>query len=351
MGGKKERQSNLEALRLLSMLMVLNLHSFWGYNHGTGFLQAADFFRETTSICAVNAFLLISGYFGIKWKIKSFFNLVFQLFFYAFGVYLAATALGFVEFSMSGFLNNASCIYKHWGFITNYVLLYILSPMFNALAEKLKSKDLLITILILFFSEWVITRSCDFLNFGIIYLIGRFIKKTETVEKLKINATRGYWFTTIIIFILVYFCYQFTPLKNADLMGANPFGYSYKSPFVILQSVFLFLMFARFNFMSKLVNWCSASCLSIFLIHMHPAIKQIGYYDFTEGLYDLNIYTHIAILLLLFVSVFMGCILIDKIRIYISDIVFALLCRIKLLLPQSLFKVETYLPFVVKKII
>ena len=76
LGGVK-RQSNIEALRLLSMLMVLNLHSFWGYvhNHGSVVFQAFDFFRESTSICAVNVFILISGYFGIKWKVKSFFNL------------------------------------------------------------------------------------------------------------------------------------------------------------------------------------------------------------------------------------------------------------------------------------
>ena len=67
------RQSNIEALRLLSMLMVLNLHSFWGFEHGSGILQAVDFFRESTSICAVNTFLIISGYFGINWKFKSFF--------------------------------------------------------------------------------------------------------------------------------------------------------------------------------------------------------------------------------------------------------------------------------------
>ena len=87
------------------MLMVLNLHSFWGYENGSGILQAADFFRESTSICAVNAFLLISGYFGIKWKFKSFFNLIFQIFFYAFGVYIIATSIGIIDFSIKDFLH------------------------------------------------------------------------------------------------------------------------------------------------------------------------------------------------------------------------------------------------------
>ena len=350
-GGKKERQSNIEALRLLSMLMVLNLHSFWGYNHGSGFLQTADFFRESTSICAVNAFLLISGYFGIKWKLKSFYNLIFQLFFYAFSVYLVAATLGFIEFTTHGLLTNITCLYKHWVFITNYLLLFMLSPMLNAVSEKLKSKDLLVTILILFVSEWLITRGCGFLNYGIIYLIGRLIRKTNAVDTLKINASRGYWLSTVVIFLLVYCCYMFTPVKSAKLMNVIPIGYNYAAPLVILQAIFLFLVFVRNNFTSKFINWCSASCLSIFLVHMHPAINQIGYYYFTESLYNFNPITHAIVLILLIVSVFIGCILIDKIRIFISDLTYALLCKVKHLLPERLFRLDTYLPLVVKKII
>lgn len=350
-GGGKNRQSNIEALRLLSMLMVLNLHSFWGYEHGSGLLQAADFFRESTSICAVNAFLLISGYFGIKWKFKSFFNLTFQIFFYAFGVYIVAVYIGVVDFSIKEFLYRATCLFTHWGFITAYVLLYMLSPMLNALAEKLSSKELLFTIIILYISELVITPRCGSMNYGIIYLIGRFICKSKAVERLNLNVAWGYWISTLIIFALVYFSYTLLNINTAERMCGFVFGYSYSGPFVILQAIFLFLVFARMNFTSKFINWCSASCLSIFLIHMHPVINKIGYYSFTESLYDFPVLQHIGVLLLLIISVFFGCILIDKIRIFISDIVYALLCKVKQLLPQRLFELETYIPSVVKNLI
>ena len=333
------------------MLMVLNLHSFWGYDHGSGILQAADFFRESTSICAVNAFLLISGYFGIKWKFKSFFNLIFQIFFYAFGVYIIAAFIGIIDFSIKGFLFRATCLYTHWTFITSYVLLYMLSPMLNALSEKLPSKELLLTIFILYVSELAITRNCDSMNYGVLYLIGRFINKSRIVEKLSVNATLGYWISTLIIFLLVYLSYSLININTAEKMCSFVLGYSYSGPFVILQAVFLFLVFARMNFTSKFINWCSASCLAIFLIHMNPAISKIGYYSFTESLYDLPVLQHIGVLLLLIISVFFGCILIDKIRIIISDAVYFLLCKIKQLLPQKLFVFETYIPSVIKNIL
>lgn len=333
------------------MLMVLNLHSFWGYDHGNGILQAVDFFRESTSICAVNVFLLISGYFGIKWKFKSFFNLVFQIFFYAFGVYLAVVALGLKDFSTQEFLSNAACLYKHWGFITGYVLLYMLSPMLNALTETQTSKELLMTILVLYVSEYLITRDCGSLNYGILYLIGKFIRKTDSVDRLKVNATLGYGLVTMVIFISVWSLYKLANFYASEKMQGFFLGYSYAGPFVILQAIFLFLVFARMNFTSKFINWCSASCLSMFLIHMHPAIKQIGYYDFTESLYELSPLMHIVGLLVLIISVFWGCILVDKIRIAISNAVVTLLCKTKQLLPMRMFEIETYLPAAIKKIL
>lgn len=248
------RQSNIEALRLLSMLMVLNLHSFWGFEHGSGILQAVDFFRESTSICAVNTFLIISGYFGINWKFKSFFNLIFQIFFYAFGVYVVASSIGVIDFSTKEFLMNATCVYRHWGFITAYVLLYMLSPMLNAISEKLTSKELFFTIIVLYASECLITRDCGSMNYGILYLIGRFIKKSDAVSVLDINATKGYWITTILIFVLVFISYIFLHFSTAEKMEGFVFGYSYSGPFVILQAVFLFLVFARMNFTSKFIN-------------------------------------------------------------------------------------------------
>lgn len=45
-----ERLSNFELLRLLCMLMVLNLHSFSGYQNGDGFCQAIDFIDFFSSI-------------------------------------------------------------------------------------------------------------------------------------------------------------------------------------------------------------------------------------------------------------------------------------------------------------
>lgn len=340
------RQSNFEALRLLSMLMVLNLHSFYGFEHGEGVLQALDIFRNSTSICAVNAFILISGYFGIKWKPKSFFNLVFQILFYSFAVYFFVVAVGILPFEKGMFLSCFKGLFASWGFIKNYLLLYFFSPMLNALADRLNGKNLLVFILIFYLAENFVFISMSLMNFVILYLLGRFINKTDAIAELKVNANVAYWLFTIVIFIFAYIFYL-SFHYGAEFMSEFILVYSYASPFVILQALFLFLVFGRFKFQNKIVNWCSASCLAIFLIHTHPAIKNlegIGYYNFTESLYNRSILEHVIILLFLMLIVFFGSILIDKVRIALSDIIYKVLVYIYFKIPRKYVSLDTYLP-------
>lgn len=319
------RLSNYELLRLLCMLMVLNLHSFSGYGHGTGLAQALDFLRESTSICAVDTFILISGFFGIKWRKKGCFNLLFQVLYYSFVVYGVSVALGFIQFEKGEFIHCFKAFYDSWSFITFYIVLYFISPWLNAFAEKCDKRQLLYFILIFYIAEIVIMRSTGFLNYCLIYLIGRWLSKINIV-RLSDKAVVGYIVTTFLIFFCSYSAYR---LLHLDAEGMHDFilGYSYASPFVILQAVFLFLAFSKIKIQSKWINWCAASCLSIFLIHMHPAIKGIGYYGYTASLYEKPLLEHIVSLLCLMLFVFFGAILIDKIRIVVSDLVYRLISR------------------------
>lgn len=321
------RLSNFELLRLLCMLMVLNLHSFSGYRHGDGFLQALDFLRESTSICAVDTFVLISGYFGIKWRKKGLFNLLFQVLFYSFAVYGVCVATGILQFDKGEFIHCFKAFYDSWGFITWYIILYFVSPMLNAFSDNSSEKQLLKYIVVFYLAQVIIMRSVfgGPINFLLIYLIGRWISKVGT-KRLSDKAVAGYFITTSFIFACAYITYRIMHYDAAG-MATFLFGYSYASPFVILQAFFLFLIFSRFNIQNYIINWLAASCLSIFLIHMHPAIKQIGYYNYTESLYERPFVDHVLILTVLIIAVFFGSILIDKVRILISDGLFNLLFR------------------------
>lgn len=351
MGGA-ERQSNFELLRLLAMLMVLNLHSFHGYDSGIGLFKFIDFFRESSSICAVDVFILISGYFGIHWKVKSFFNLFFQVLFYSFGIYIVCCWLGVVSFNKIDFIKCAGATFNSWVFIARYFALYFISPCLNSFAEKTSSRSLFLFIFIYFIAENFIFYDRGVSNFFLMYLIGRFLKKANAVHTMKIRVVQCYWIVTLIITI---FAYLLNVLMNYDAvkMTTSFIAYSYSAPLVILQAISIFIFFGHLKINSKLINWLAASCLSIFLIHMHPAVvsSNISYFSFTKDLYGLPIINHIFILFLLFICVFFGSIIIDKFRIFISRHVYNGIISIWNRLPHKVRDFDAYIPIQIKEII
>lgn len=343
-----ERLSNFEALRLLCMLMVLNLHSFWGYNHGSGFWQAADFFRESTSICAVDCFILISGYFGIKWKIKSFFNLTFQLFYYSIGIYLVVAFFGIVDWNLKQFFLRFACLATHsWAFAVTYVLLYFCAPVLNAFAEKVSSRELFLYIMVFFLAiNFVSVPRFALFTYALVYLIGRFLRQINIAD-INLPAAKAYWITTTLIFIIVYYLlFKLLHIADAEIITKWPIGFigfDYAAPLVIAQSVFLFIVFAKMKFSSSLINYCAKSCFAIFLIHLHPTIKQIGYYSYSRDLYNLPVFQHIIALILLIAVVFFGCIIVDKIRIAISDRCFVWVERLTKSISPKWAELYTYI--------
>lgn len=71
---------------------------------------------------------------------------------------------------------------------------------------------------------------------------------------------------------------------------------------------------------------------------MHPEIKEVGYYAYTKSLYTLSLFEHVGILSVLIFSVFFGSILIDKVRIFLSDLGFNLIKEIASRLSFSFFE-------------
>ena len=80
-----KRQSNIELCRIISMLLIVFLHSTW---NSIGFPQTGELLHPIVlvlysfSIVGVNVFLFISGWFSINIKKQSLYNLLWILLFY-----------------------------------------------------------------------------------------------------------------------------------------------------------------------------------------------------------------------------------------------------------------------------
>ena len=325
------RDSNIELLRLVCMLFIVIEHCM---NFGlgiTGMTVDSKFLPigaiESFFIIAVDCFVLVSGYFGIKVKWKSAVHLYVVCVFYS----VLLTLLSFYElgqFSIKEFIYSFLVFSNsRWWFIKCYFYLFLLSPMLNFAVESIKSKSNFIVILLIwsiltfylgyFWSGSINPDGFNVMNFIFLYLIGRFISLYLPQRKDKKEVFKyvvGYIGGSICVstmYLVVYYL-------NLDVKWVFLKCFSYNNPFVVFSAISFFLIFRSFSFKSKIINWLAASSLSIYLIHtglrcwLFPFVEQMQNSILNGWLLALSLF-------LLSLCVMIVCILIDKLRIFITN--------------------------------
>ena len=274
-----QRQSNIELLRLISMLLILVVHidgASLGLPQPMGdiaSMTARDWWRlvvESISIIGVNCFVLISGYFGIRASWKGFARLTLYCLFYSVAIY-CIVAIGINrDWTWQG-LGESLMVYSHtdlW-FVPAYLGLYILAPFLNKSIESMTFKQYSISLgaFILFnlYAGWFWEGKFNPTGYTIvhlvmIYLIGRYIYRfMPQVRNLGVYSALSWAFFTMLI------------LLNS-ICEKSTMAFAYNSPFVILSSVSFFLIFKAISFSNKVVNYCAVSPFSAYLIHKNPLV-------------------------------------------------------------------------------
>ncbi len=315
------------------MLLILVLHAnFLAFRfptneaiHSQPLTSLGQIWSEALAIVGVNVFVLISGYFGIKARVKGIVSLLFQAFFYTVGVYSTLVLLGLEPFNLSEFVGSLMPLNRkaEW-FLPTYLSLMIFSPLLNALTQRTSEEELRRYLALFFLVEFVLGFINDQLEvkdgyslfaFAGIYLIGRYLRLYP--QRLGRWGGRsfllGYLGLTFVQSIaLLLFAYG-----TGQSIVASPLAYkfmSYVSPINILAAVLLFLAFSRIKLQSAAVNWIGSSTLAVYLIHCNA--RLIGRYTgFVRELSEqhptgLFIVSVVGFMLLIFA----GSILIDKLR-------------------------------------
>lgn len=280
-----KRNSNIELLRIVLMSFVITLHyngmgghALEMYTSGVNFYFTR--FTEAFGICAVDCFVLISGFFlsyNRKIKVKKILHILIVVIGLKFFDFLFQILIDGNNFSLRSFV---ACFLPTNYYATFYLVLYVLSPFVSKLFDSFKDKKqtaLFIGILIFLFSLFpfclefanhilglnvggmntvnAFTGSesgYTIVNFLLLYCVGVFISRYKISIK-NVYSLTGYLLSLIFIFVL-----EFIDSSSA---------LSYASPFVILNAVCLFMLFSKITFTSKVVNYVSAATFGVFCLN------------------------------------------------------------------------------------
>lgn len=322
---KLPRLSNIELLRIISMLLILVVHAdFWSL----GAPDLSDFKNapsnallrtliESISIVSVNVFVMISGWFGIKPNLRSLSNFVFQCAFFLIGIYAVMILVGKASLTPMGVLGSLCLTHWNW-FIKAYIGLYILSPLINAFLEKATKRQLKLFLIFFYVFQTVwgwLTNASAFVVDGYstfsfigLYVLARYLKLYGAAIAKQGLAI----YTASVILNCAVF---YISLRTPHIRGV----YAYANPLVIAGATGLLLWFSQLNIpINRTINFIGRSCFAVFLLHSNPNIGEPVYKRFIVETYNSfsGIYAGGGMLLII-ITFFTTAIVIDQIRLFL----------------------------------
>lgn len=270
--GSKQRNSSVELFRIIATFTVLIVHfngwflgglpdklEFHAFNwHFIQFLISA-----ATCVC-VNLFVIISGYFGLKFKISVFIHIGLLLL----GIVVPLYVIGSVisgAFSLSGLLSHFLFVTCAGYFIQCYLMLVFLSPLLNLFIKNNSRRNVLSWTLMLWFVEiWfgciqdvealAFMKGYSVIHFVLIYMMARCVKlyQDRLLKYSKWFWIMGYLLCTVILWI----------------MYGTGIRWGYANPINVVSSFCLFLPFLYFSFYNSYINWIAKSTFAVYIIQV-----------------------------------------------------------------------------------
>lgn len=289
------RNSSIELLRLYLMFIIVIGHciihglGLYGVSpnsdtelllKGNDVLPAMMVYGFCT--CAVNCFVFISGYYGIRLTRIKFVALLFSLIFYQIIFNIIPSVIERCQSNLSNllFLSNS----PYW-FIIDYLFLMVFAPLLNNLFSKMSKRYSIIVLSCLLIAScyfgflWnhpVNTNGYTLFQFFLMYCLGRFVRLYNFNLKKSFVAS-SYIVISCCLGLLMYYCY---------LNDISKFVWRicyYNNPLVIINGICLFFIFKDVKFENNLINYFAKSALAIYLVQSSTWISKMMYGKIAEA--------------------------------------------------------------------
>lgn len=304
----EKRQSNIELLRILAMFMILVIHAnmislpkpLHADLLSSPIPCITRYFIESLGIVGVNLFVMISGWFLIRTRAKSFLSFIFQILYFWGGVLIVGFILGKIEISKQSVMEMFFFTRWDW-FIKSYIVLMILAPVLNTYIEHSSEKTQRHVLISFFLFSctygWIGGASRFFVNgYGPLLFIGLYLLahyvRTESIRNKETSVIRRLFsFNKYIDLLIFIFCAVINTLLGiAGLYSErNVYSYvfAYINPITIIAALYLFLYFSKLKIRhNACINFLAAGSFAVYLFHSQVDVRPF----FSKG--ALYLYEH-----------------------------------------------------------
>ena len=315
----KERNTNIEIFRVFLMFIIL-FHHFFSHGLIIGKIGSEELplsFENNVSASihllthfGVVGFMFISSYYGISLRISKVCKLWFQLLFYSFFIVLGYSfytqSYSFFQFFQSFFP------LRIWWFCKYYFLIMLLSPIINdGISNISKNRFSIIIIcigIILLFSRFILRESSFNLDLLLyVYILGRYLRKYP------INWIENYCISIFLVTSIVLFCLPLLFLRFQKVIYLS-FLWSNNNILVFIQAISCFYIFLHHKPFFKRRITIASNVLAVYLITDHPIVRGILWSNVYGVTFFYQKTNSLFIVILLLVTIFCICLVIDKVR-------------------------------------
>lgn len=345
-----KRQSNLELLRIISMIMIIALH-FLGHGgvleHALPDSRAYYFywFLEALSFVSVNVFVLLGAYFlcETSFNSKRIMNIWATVLFYSVGIFILILLFRRPENVLLSLYQAFTPVFsnQYW-FATKYIGVLLFSPFMNILIRQLSRKAhlaLLVISILLFavipflfpLSEVMkVSNGFGLVWFVTLYFTGAYLRKYSSAGIPRLASLPAYIIACSVLPVSLFVIRKISKymmdmggILPIDLKITDTFLYEYNSFFVYLGSIFLFLFFLRVRVpkrMGKVIHFFAPLSFGVYLIHDNYLIRPLLWEKLAIWQYVGNPFILVVIMILTTTGIYVIASLVECLRLFLFRI-------------------------------
>lgn len=335
---RQERSLGIDALRIISMLMVVTLHVLGAEGqflaHTSGASNRILWFFEAASYCAVDVYAIITGYVCVTQKTQKYsrlMNLVAQALVYSVGIQVVFEIFnhdsGSLERLLISFLPSE--IGGYWYFVA-YCGLFFLIPLLNKIVFNSSRRSMwkiMIGAFIIFSAAPYIFQEDFFRLSGgfsmtwlaVLYFFGAYLR-LHGAPRLSLS---GALFGFFVCACLSYLTATAAPLapKTIGYFELRKYlngALSYTAPMVLLAAMFLVAAFMKYEpkrrAVKNIIKGLAPFTFGVYLIHLHPVIWDYCKENLHKILTGVPDAFAVPLIIAVIISIYLLCSLIDFVR-------------------------------------